>query len=506
MNLLPFIVSFNKLYQQASTPVLIRVRFAPSPTGYLHIGGLRTALYCYLFARSQGGSLVLRIEDTDRSRFVEDAEDDILQALQWCRLKVDESPEKGGRYAPYRQSERQHLYVQYAQSLVNSGYAYYAFDTPDAIDTLRKSNEAYGIATRLQMDNSLTQSSEIIQQRLLARESHVIRLRVPKNKTVQFHDLIKGNVQVASESIDDQVLIKSDGMPTYHLANVVDDHHMEISHVIRGDEWIPSTPKHILLYRALGWKLPQMAHLPLILRPTGGKLSKRSAERQGIPINVRDYRSSGFEPQAVVNFLALLGWNPGSEDEVFKLKELEQIFSIERVGSAPAKFDLDKLRWFNGQHLRRLDIESLAKRVHPFLEQNMIQIKDDHYLKEVCMLLQDRLEHANDLATRFRYCFSDPDTYDPAGVKKRWKSDSSELVQEYSERLESIKIFDEVTLEEELRNLSENRGIGAGRIIHPVRLSVSGTTAGPSLFALLRVLGRDTCIRRLSRAAILLKS
>ena len=485
---------------------MIRVRFAPSPTGYLHIGGLRTALYCYLFARSQEGRLILRIEDTDRSRLVADAETDIIQALQWCGLDVDEGPDQGGSYAPYRQSERQSLYVRYAESLIASGYAYYAFDTSDAIDALRKNNEAYGIRTRLQMDNSLTQSNEIVQQRLAAKEAHVIRLRVPENETVQFDDLIKGTVQVATESIDDQVLIKSDGMPTYHLANVVDDHHMAISHVIRGDEWIPSTPKHVLLYQALGWQSPSMAHLPLILSPTGGKLSKRSAERQGIPINVRDYRADGLEPQAVINFLAFLGWNPGSEDEVFDLKELEQAFSLERVGSAPAKFDLDKLKWFNAQHLRRLDVRALAERVWPFLEEREIQVKDEQYLQDVCHLVQDRLEHAKDIVTRFRYCFLDPDTFDPAGVKKRWKSDSPSLVREYSDRLESAKVFDQATLEFELRNLSESKGVGAGRVIHPVRLAVSGTTAGPSLFALLCVLGRDTCVRRLRYAISLLGS
>ena len=484
---------------------MIRVRFAPSPTGYLHIGGLRTALYCYLSARSQGGRFVLRIEDTDRSRFVFDAETDILQALEWCGLKVDEGPRQGGSYGPYRQSERQLLYIQQAESLVDSGHAYYAFDTPDAIDALRKDNEAYGISTRLRMDNSLTLPDQVVQRRLAEQEAHVIRLRVPERETVQFDDLIKGSVHVASESIDDQVLIKSDGMPTYHLANVVDDHHMDISHVIRGDEWLPSTPKHILLYQALGWKPPLMAHLPLILSPTGGKLSKRSAERQGIPINVRDYRANGYEPQAVVNFLAFLGWNPGSEEEVFDLMELEQAFSLERVGSAPAKFDIDKLKWFNSQHLRRLDVKTLAEYVRPLLEEKGLDYRDDQYLLDVCELIQDRMEHTGDIVTRFRYFFSDPETFDPAGIKKRWKPDSPSLVQEYSDQLESADIFDEVSLEIALRSLSEKMGVSAGRVIHSVRLAVSGTTAGPSLFALLRVLGKTACVRRLRSAAHILE-
>ncbi len=477
----------------------VRVRFAPSPTGYLHIGGLRTALYCYLFARSQGGKLVLRIEDTDRTRFVEDAEDDIVQNLEWCGLDVDESPMLGGPYAPYRQSERQDLYRKHAESLVDSGHAYYAFDKSSSIAELRKNNKAYSASTRLQMDNSLTHPKELVRMRLESGEEYVIRLRVPENVTVLFNDLIKGAVKVDSVNIDDQVLVKSDGMPTYHLANVVDDHHMAITHVIRGDEWIPSTPKHILLYQAFGWRPPVMAHLPLILSPTGGKLSKRSAQRQGIPINVRDYLAQGFEPQAVVNFLALLGWNPGTEDEVFDLEELVSAFSLERVGSAPAKFDLDKLNWFNAQHLRFLKIESLLERVRPFLEEHGIAVQDD-YLYKVCLLVHDRLQHAKDLVTHFSYCFIDPVTFDSAGVKKRWKSDAASLVNDYSARLNALTSFNEDTLESELRDLAARRKVGAGRIIHPVRLAVSGTTAGPGLFALLRVLGQRTCVRRLQNA------
>ena len=478
---------------------VIRVRFAPSPTGYLHIGGLRTALYCYLFARSQGGKLVLRIEDTDRARFVADAEDDIVQNLAWCGLDVDESPVFGGPYAPYRQSERQNLYRKYAESLVDSGHAYFAFDSPDSIAELRKSNKAYDASTRLQMDNSLTHPGEVVSRRLELGEEYVIRLRVPEDVTIQFNDLIKGAVTVDSASIDDQVLVKSDGMPTYHLANVVDDHHMSITHVIRGDEWIPSTPKHILLYQAFGWQPPAMAHLPLILSPTGGKLSKRSAQRQGIPINVRDYQSKGFEPQAVINFLALLGWNPGTEDEVFTLEELVSTFSLERVGSSAAKFDLDKLNWFNAQHLRRLDMEELLGRVRPFLEEHGIAVQDAH-LRKVCLLVHDRLQHAKDLVTNFSYCLVDPVTFDPMGVKKRWKSDAASLVSDYSTRLDALTSFSEDALEFELRDLAASRKVGAGRIIHPVRLAVSGTTAGPGLFALLSVLGQRTCVRRLRNA------
>jgi len=478
----------------------VRVRFAPSPTGYLHIGGLRTALYAYLFARHHGGKLILRIEDTDQARFVADAEDDILSSLRWCGLKIDEGPDHGGVFGPYRQSERQPIYVHHARSLVAAGHAYYAFDTPEALIDLRKNNTAYGIETRDKMDNSFTQSQESVTRRLEAQEDYVIRLRVPENQTIGFNDLIKGPIEVKSQSIDDQVLIKSDGMPTYHLANVVDDHLMEITHVIRGDEWIPSTPKHILLYKAFGFPPPLMAHLPLILSPTGGKLSKRSAERQGIPLNVRDYFDQGFEPEALVNFLAMLGWNPGTEEEVFDRTELELKFTLNRVGSAPAQFDLTKLKWFNAQHLRRLDVDILITRVRPLLEKSGITISDDHYLRNVCDLIIDRLEMTRDLTTMYRYFFEDPNIYDPVGVKKRWKPDSALLVQNYADQMEALKSFDASALEVKLRDLAQTHEIGAGRIIHPVRLAISGTTTGPSLFPLLQVLGQSTCVRRLRTA------
>ncbi|MCY4224526.1 MAG: glutamate--tRNA ligase [Bacteroidetes bacterium] len=493
-------------HSQNVDPISIRVRFAPSPTGYLHIGGLRTALYCYLFARSQGGSLILRIEDTDRSRLVADAENDIVESLQWCGIEVDESPHKGGQYAPYRQSERQSLYLQYAKSLVDAGHAYYAFDPPEAIENLRKDHATYGIQTRHQMDNSLTMSEDLVNHRLESKQDYVIRLFVPENRTVSFDDRIKGKIEVESMMIDDQVLTKSDGMPTYHLANVVDDYLMGMTHVIRGDEWIPSTPKHILLYEAFGWEPPEMAHLPLILSPTGGKLSKRSANRQGIPLNVLDYRTLGYEPQAVVNFLAMLGWNPGTDQEVFDLVELEQQFSIDRVGSAPAQFDIKKLQWFNAQHLRRLNTDALIDKVRPPLTEQGVHLPDDDYLKQVCDLVRDRLEHVHDLGLHYRYCFEDPEEFDPVGIKKRWKPDSATLVEQYSDLIEGMDEFDEQTLEAGLRDLAQKQDIGAGRIIHPVRLAVSGTTAGPSLFALLKVLGQTTCVRRLRHAALQIES
>ncbi len=481
-----------------STPV--RVRFAPSPTGYLHIGGLRTALYCYLFARRTGGRFILRIEDTDQSRLVEDAEEDIVASLKWAGFSVDESPEQGGPHAPYRQSQRGALYRAHASTLIDRGHAYYAFDSPESIRLLREHGQAYDAAHRMQMQNSLVLPRHNVEARLANGDAYTVRLHVPEDTTICFEDCIKGTVKIPSNSLNDQVLVKSDGMPTYHLANVVDDHLMGISHVIRGDEWLPSTPKHVLLYRALGWQIPVMAHLPLILSPSGGKLSKRSAQRLGIPVDVRDYRTAGYEPEALLNFLALLGWNPGTDKEVFSLAELEETFSLQRVGTSPGLFDLEKLKWLNGQHLSRMQPSEVLQRARPALEAAGIA-PDEAYATEVIRLVKNRMHRASDLAELFSYFFADPITYDAAGIRKRWKPDSPSLVLRYADRLARLAPFDETSLEAELRTLAKTAGVGGGRLIHPVRLAVSGTTAGPGLFAMLATLGRDSVIRRLQAAA-----
>ncbi len=489
----------------------VRVRFAPSPTGYLHIGGLRTALFCYLFARRMGGTFVLRIEDTDRARFVADAEDDITAGLAWAGLDPDEGPHLG---PGYRQSERTALYRSIAQRLLRSGHAYAAFDTPEALQAMRDRGETYSGATRRAMCNAFTLPQAEVEQRLAAGTPHVVRLHVPEDGEVTFTDIVKGPVTFAADSLDDQILLKSDGQPTYHLANVVDDHAMGITHVIRGEEWLSSAPKHMLLYQALGWEPPRMAHLPLILSPGGGKLSKRSATRLGIPVNVRDYQS--YEPEAVINFLALLGWHPSTEQEVFTLDELKATFSLERVAPSPARFDLDKLRWFNQKHLIQLGTARVAARVRSELESALGPI-DPAYLHRVLVVVGERLMRRQDLFTRFAYFFQDPESYDPRGVKKRWKADAKDLVLAYADALEALAWPEadaqspatdlkgaEGALEHALRNLAAMRGIGAGRIIHPVRLATSGTTAGPSLFAMLAVLGRERCVRRLRRAAAVL--
>ena len=478
----------------------VRVRFAPSPTGYLHIGGLRTALFCYLFARSRGGIFVLRIEDTDRARFVADAEDDINACLSWAGLQVDEGPHlREG----YRQSERTGLYQQYARQLLDTGQAYYAFDTPGALQSMRDQGAAYSAATRHQMTNAFTLSEAEVQRRIQAGDDYVVRLCVPEQGRILFTDRVKGALDFAADSLTDQVLLKSDGHPTYHLANVVDDHLMGITHVIRGEEWLPSTPKHILLYDYLGWDPPVMAHLPLILSPTGGKLSKRSATRLGIPVNVREYIREGYEPEALVNFLALLGWHPSSDEEVFTPAELIDAFSLRRVTPSPAQFDLEKLRWFNQQHLRRLGAEAVRARTEPAVREAFDSI-DEAYVLQVLSVVGDRMVMRTDLISVFGYFFTDPEAYDPRGVKKRWKADAADRVTAYAERLESLSHFNAETLETELRDLAASSGVGAGRIIHPVRLAVSGVTAGPSLFEMLAVLGRERCVRRLRRAATVL--
>lgn len=477
----------------------VRVRFAPSPTGLLHVGGLRTALYNYVLARQTGGAFVLRIEDTDQARFVPEAEADIRDSLAWAGLVPDEGPDAGGPHAPYRQSERTASYDAAAQRLLDTGHAYVAFDTPEAIEALRAGNAAYDATTRDRMDNGLTQPAERVDERVAAGEPHVVRLKVTPGETLAFVDAVRGEVAFQTDGVDDQVLVKSDRMPTYHLANVVDDHAMEITHAIRGEEWLPSTPKHLLLYRALGWAPPRFAHLPLLLAPTGGKLSKRNAEKNGIPVSVRDYRAAGYEPEALVSFLALLGWNDGTEQELFSLDELAERFSLEHVHHSGARFDMEKLAWTNGQMLRALPPEAIAARAHPFVEAAAGPV-DAARLVEAASLMRERLTRARDLADA-AYLFVAPETYEPAGVAKRWKEDSSALVRAYADRLDAETAFTAESTEAAMRRLADDTGTGFGRIVHPVRLAVTGVTAGAGLFETLVVVGREATIARLRRAA-----
>ena len=491
-----------------NAPTPPRVRFAPSPTGLLHIGGLRTALYNYLLARGQGGAFLLRIEDTDQERFVEGAEADILESLAWAGLTFDEGPGVDGPHAPYHQSARSGLYREAVDRLVTSGHAYVAFDTKEEIEAMRAREMAAGDANpkvdarrRGSMANALTLPAAEVEARIARGEPHVVRLKVPEGEAVVFTDLVRGAVSIRSDELDDQVLMKSDGLPTYHLANVVDDHAMGITHVIRGEEWLPSTPKHVLLYRAFGWTPPAFAHLPLILSPNGGKLSKRNADTLGIPVSVRQYREAGYEPGALVNFLAFLGWNPGTEREVFTLDELTAAFSVERIGQSGVQFNLDKLRWYNQQFLRALTVQQLAERARPLLAAKGIA-PDAHFLEQAALLLHDRIAFAHDLADDYGYFWSDPEAYDEAGVAKRWKPGATAgVVRAYADALEALETFSGDDAERVLRETTDGRGLKAADLIHPARLAVSGTTTGPGLFELMQVLGRDACVRRLRRAA-----
>lgn len=483
----------------------VRVRFAPSPTGLLHIGGLRTALYNYLFARKHGGTFVLRVEDTDRQRYVEEAEADILESLNWTGLPFDEGPHKEGNYGPYYQSERKSTYREYVDLLIAEGHAYYAFDTREELEAMRSDfateenpSPKYDLVTRMSMKNAFTLTPEEVQSRIDSGAPYVVRLKVPEDEQIQFQDLVRGSVTFASSEVDDQILLKSDGMPTYHMANVVDDHLMGITHIIRGEEWLPSTPKHMLLYRAFGWEPPQTAHLPLILSPTGGKLSKRNADKMGIPVNVKQYKAAGYEPEAVVNFLALLGWNPGTEQEIFSLSELADAFSPDRIGSSGVQFNLDKLKWYNEQYLHNFSIEELKLRVRPSLKEAGISVSDEK-LDAVLGLMQERLSFAHDLANDARYFFEDPDSYDEKAVKKRWKEDSPALLAAYAESIDDSS-FEAADLESALKSLVESREIGFGRIMAPLRIAVSGVAGGPDLYAMMELLGKETVMRRLKKA------
>ena len=480
----------------------VRVRFAPSPTGLLHIGGLRTALYNYLFAKRNNGTFVLRIEDTDRERFVEEAEVDILTSLAWAGLVIDEGPE-GGENGPYYQSQRRDLYLKHAAALIEADHAYYAFDTPEELDELRSredGNARYDMTTRDAMVNSLTLSAAEVQRRLDAGEPHVIRLKVPADQRITFEDAVRGTVSFMSDEVDDQVLVKSDGMPTYHLANVIDDHEMRISHVIRGEEWLPSTPKHILLYQFLGWRPPLFAHLPLILSPSGGKLSKRNADRAGIPVSVRQYREAGYEPEALINFLAFLGWNPGHEREIYSLDELAEEFTLDRVGSAGVSFSMDKLNWYNENHLRRLDDREILSRARPALDAEGYGEVEEDYLLKLTSLMRERISFASELATECRYFFAAPQSYEEKGVKKRWKDDSPTLLSAYADGIDASDEFSAESAEALLREVAEANGAGAGRIIHPTRLAISGVTFGPGLFEMMELIGKDECVRRMRKA------
>lgn len=498
----------------------IRVRFAPSPTGPLHIGGVRTALYNYLFARQNGGDMILRIEDTDQTRFVPGAEEYIIEALDWLGIKFDEGVHIGGNYGPYRQSDRKPLYRQYADQLLRDGWAYYAFDKPEALDAKRKEYEAqkktfqYDCNTRSGMENSLSLSAEEVQQRLDSGEPYVVRFKFPDNIDITVHDLIRGDVTMNSRLLDDKVLFKSDGMPTYHLANIVDDHLMEVSHVIRGEEWLPSAPLHVMLYKAFGWEetMPQFAHLPLLLKPDGnGKLSKRDGDRLGFPVFPLDwknpqtgetasgYREQGYLPEAVVNMLALLGWNPGNDQELMTMDELIHLFSIEHISKSGAKFNVEKAKWFNHEYLQKCSDERLADMFQPQLKEHGVDAPRDYVVRVVGMM-KERLNFPQELWDQTHYFFVAPTQYDPKAVSKRWKPGMTRHMAKVIEILNTVPFEYDAIHKALLEDYIKGNELNMGQIMNSLRLAVVGTTVGPDMLTLVMTIGKEETIARVQRA------
>ena len=494
----------------------VRVRFAPSPTGPLHIGGVRTALFNYLFAKKNKGSFVLRIEDTDQNRYVEGAEEYIVEALNWCGIPFDEGPGKDGGFGPYRQSERKELYSKYAQQLVANGKAYYAFDTAEDLDRHRNEHEAkgktfiYNWHNREKLSNSLNLTPEETKARIEAGEEHVIRFKTPFEGTIQLQDQIRGNISIDASLLDDKVLFKSDGMPTYHLANVVDDHLMEITHVIRGEEWLPSLALHYQLYEAFGWNPPSYAHLPLIMKPTGkGKLSKRDGEKMGFPVfplswgSSVGYREAGYFPEAVVNFLAMLGWNPGDDKEMYSMDELIDTFSLDRVHNSGARFDPDKTKWYNHQYLQLKTDAELTDLYLPILKEKLGAIPqrvNTEYVTSVISLVKERADFVNDLWELSSYFFVSPSAYDEKAVKKQWKEKTPDILGGLLVVLQDLSTFDSATIESSVKSWIEREELSFGMVMAPLRLVIVGGLKGPHLFDILAMIGQEESLKRIKTA------
>lgn len=494
----------------------VRVRFAPSPTGPLHIGGVRTALYNYLFAKKHGGDFILRIEDTDQTRYVPGAETYIIDALEWLNIPFDEGPGKEAGFGPYRQSERKHLYKQYADQLIASGNAYYAFDTTEELQAQRAEHEAekktfiYNWHNREQLNNSLSLSEEEIQTKLNAGDKHVIRFKSPKDQTLHLKDLIRGDIKIETNVLDDKVLFKSDGMPTYHLANIVDDHLMEITHVIRGEEWLPSLALHQQLYDAFGWPAPKFAHLSLILKPTGkGKLSKRDGDDGGFPVfplawnnpegnDFMGYREEGYLAAAVVNMLAFLGWNPGTEQEIFSLKELVEAFSLEHVHKAGAKFDPKKTHWFQNQYLQQVDNDVLALQFSELLKSKNIETSAN--VPEIVAMIKERATFVSDLWTQGQFFFEAPTAYDEKAAKKAFKEDTPEILNSVITLMRETADFSATQLSDKIKNWVTSQEMGFGKVMMPLRLALVGAMQGPDVFSIAAILGKEEAIQRLERA------
>ena len=496
----------------------VRVRFAPSPTGPLHIGGVRTALFNYLFAKKHKGTFVLRVEDTDQKRYVAGAEAYIKDSLDWCGIPYDEGPDKDGGFGPYRQSEREERYHAFAKALLESNHAYYAFDTSEELDFHRKDHEArgktfiYNWHNRLKLDNSLVLSREEVEKRIAAGEDYVIRFKSPQDETLHLQDIVRGNMQIDTNILDDKVLFKSDGMPTYHLANIVDDHLMEITHVIRGEEWLPSLALHVLLYRALNWEVPKFAHLPLILKPVGkGKLSKRDGDKLGFPVFPlqwedpktsevsNGYREDGYLPEAVVNMLAFLGWNPGTEQEIFSLEELIAAFDLEKVNKAGAKFDPEKTKWFQQQYLQQTSDEEVTR---SFLE--LLSIKGvattPEYAVKVVGLLKERATFISDLWELGSFFFEAPQSFDEKASKKAWKEDTASLMKQVKEIVAEVSDYKAEHIQKAVKDWIVTNELGFGKIMQPLRLSLVGAMHGPDVFEIAAAIGKGETLSRLDKA------
>lgn len=496
----------------------VRLRFAPSPTGPLHMGGVRTALYNYLFAKKLGGKFILRIEDTDQNRFVLGAEDYIKESLAWCGIEFDEGVDGKGEFGPYKQSERKEIYKEYAEQLIKNGWAYYAFDSSEELSRLREQAESngdvftYNIQSRGALNNSLNMYETELNDKLKAGEAYVIRFKMPVNEDVVFYDLIRGEVRVKTAMLDDKVLFKSDGMPTYHLANIVDDHLMEISHVIRGEEWLPSAPLHVLLYQAFNWKAPEFAHLPIILKPVGkGKLSKRDGDKLGFPVFpiqwndtksdtvFSGYREDGYFPDAFINMLALLGWNPGTEQEIFSMEELIEAFSLERVGKSGSKFDPEKTKWFNQHYLRAKSNQELAELFQTELREKQIEVANDK-LEIVIGVVKERAVFMSDMWEQSYFFFQAPTEFNPKVAKKRWKANTPQIIGDLHNMFSQAESWEAEALHTIAANYIEKNELGFGAVMNALRLAIVGDSKGPDLFQIIAFIGREDALKRLGYA------
>lgn len=498
----------------------VRVRFAPSPTGPLHIGGVRTALYNYLFAKKHQGTFVLRIEDTDQTRYVSNAEQYIIDALEWCNIPFDEGPGKNEKFGPYRQSERKNIYKKYAELLIEKGHAYYAFDTAEQLDALRKTYEAEGKTfiynwhnrSNGQLINSLVLTEEETKNKIKAGEKFVVRFKSPQDETLVLSDEIRGTIHIDTNVLDDKILFKSDGMPTYHLANIVDDHLMQISHVIRGEEWLPSLALHVLLYRSFGWEAPKFAHLPLILKPVGkGKLSKRDGDKLGFPVFPleytneetgdisKGYREDGYFPDAFINMLSFLGWNPGTEQELFSLDQLISAFDLAKVSKSGAKFNPDKTKWFNQQYLQLKEDAYLTALFEPILVEKGITF-DREYAEKVVSLIKERAVFVQDFWALSDFFFESPKEYDPKASKKNWKEGTPDIMRALSAIIDGIEDFNSDSLETQIKSWITQKEIGFGKVMQPLRLSLVGALKGPHLFDIMEMIGKEETLNRIQNA------